>query len=206
MSPDQLVCKLQSLTGKVQIVNQEQVLAEKVVGSRPRGWAELVQIPTAQLQDTSLEITEHRAAEWSNARPSLMFFNDTRRAFNNSHAMLLPQADCQDIAALVDMEWEQHGTGCWLTWSEDSIKDIVPELLQAQEPVGERAAFYPQQGVESPTLKVETIMGTPNDILLNASSTITSALISGLSPKCRVYDLTYLRCQDLQLEMSGLLG
>ena len=30
-------------------------------------------------------------------------------------------------------------------------------------------------------------------------------MIHGLSPKCRVYDLIYLRCKDLEVEKPGLL-
>lgn len=71
------MCEIQSLTDKVHIVNQEQVLAGKVVSPRHRGWAEVVQIPTVEPRDSLLEITEHRAAEGSNARLSLMFFKDT---------------------------------------------------------------------------------------------------------------------------------
>lgn len=82
----------------------------------------------------------------------------------------------------------------------------MPELLQAQEPLEEGATFHPQQGVESPILLVQNIMGSPNDILLDASSTTTSALMNGLAQNCRVYDLTYLRCQSPYLETSGLLG
>ena len=42
LSQDQLVCQIQSLADKVQIVNQEQVLAEREVSSKHRNWAEVV--------------------------------------------------------------------------------------------------------------------------------------------------------------------
>jgi hypothetical protein len=95
-------------------------------------------------------------------------------------------------------------SGCWLTWSDDTENDIVSSLLQS--PQDYQLELPPSIDLSAPHLFIQNIMGTPSDLLLNSSSTITSALINGLSQKCKVYDLKYLRCQDLEFEISGLLG